>query len=484
MPDKYHIKTAATAGRFRHVGKYGSIDYREDCSRCSNCVKPRCIYDTYRKDVAHAHDPSTSIQPLYDCRACFSCVQGCTKGLLSLGINPEYLDMGDAYWRPEILDTTWKQADTGRIPVSGAGYRGRFHGPGFDSIWTDMSEIVRPTRDGIHGREYISTSVDIGPKPMRLCFGPDGAILGATAQLVELQLPIILDLPPWTISLAGLSRARLGAALALKSLAVIEATELSADFPGELLAAAVPLLGELDANQLPHWLDQVPMVEIQEGPNAIAIAQRLAQLQPKLIVALRLPMRADGHARIIECANAGLKVFHLQADLHGREPGDGEPRSGEQTEGKSTAGKPALHIKDALRQLHGSLVRAGLRDELTLIVGGGIALAEHMAKAIICGADLISVDVALLVAIGCRVCQGQHSAEHPEQCPADFDIATDNYATQRFVNLLGAWHSQLIEVLGAMGIREVRRLRGEVGRAIFREDIEREAFGDLARKRQ
>jgi len=61
---------------------------------------------------------------------------------------------------PDILLTTWNQADTGRIPVSGAGYRGRFHGPGFDSIWTDMSEIVRPTRDGIHGREYISTSVD------------------------------------------------------------------------------------------------------------------------------------------------------------------------------------------------------------------------------------------------------------------------------------------------------------------------------------
>jgi hypothetical protein len=47
------------------------------------------------------------------------------------------------------------------------------------------------------------------------------------------------------------------------------------------------------------------------------------------------------------------------------------------------------------------------------------------------------------------------------------------------VNLMAAWHSQLLEVLGAMGIREVRRLRGEVGRAIFKEDVEREAFGDL-----
>jgi hypothetical protein len=37
-------------------------------------------------------------------------------------------------------------------------------------MWTDMSEIVRPTRDGIHGREYISTAVDIGRKPAYLTF--------------------------------------------------------------------------------------------------------------------------------------------------------------------------------------------------------------------------------------------------------------------------------------------------------------------------
>jgi len=32
---------------------------------------------------------------------------------------------------------------------------------------------------------------------------------------------------------------------------------------------------------------------------------------------------------------------------------------------------------------------------------------------------------------------------------------------QRIINLMGAWHSQLLEVMGAMGIREARRLRGE-----------------------
>ncbi len=119
-----------------------------------------------------------------------------------------------------------------------------------------------------------------------------------------------------------------------------------------------------------------------------------------------------------------------------------------------------------------------------MIVSGGIALAEHMAKAIICGADLVAVDTPLLVALGCRVCRDGRQCDAGNACPAEIGSVDSAYAAQRMVNLMGAWHSQLIEVLGAMGIREVRRLRGEVGRAIFMEDIEKEAFGDLARVSQ
>jgi hypothetical protein len=81
---------------------------------------------------------------------------------------------GDPYWTAEIVTQTWYQAETGRIPISGAGYGGKFAGEGFDGIWLDMSEIVRPTRDGIHGREYISTAVDLGHNLMHLAFAPDG----------------------------------------------------------------------------------------------------------------------------------------------------------------------------------------------------------------------------------------------------------------------------------------------------------------------
>jgi hypothetical protein len=52
------------------------------------------------------------------------------------------------------------------------------------------------------------------------------------------------------------------------------------------------------------------------------------------------------------------------------------------------------------------------------------------------------------------------------------------------MNLLGAWRNQLLEVMGAMGIREARRLRGEVGRSMSFEDLERECFGPIFGERK
>jgi hypothetical protein len=466
MPDRYHIHTVPTPARFRRVGKFGNVDWREDCSRCTNCVKLRCLYDVYRHEAAYNRDPLAPVETWDECKACLSCVQGCTKGLLSVSVNPEFLDLGDEYWKPDILLTTWNQSDSGKIPVSGAGYRGRFHGPGFDSIWTDMSEIVRPTRDGIHGREYISTSVDIGWKPLRLRFTPDGRMLTPPARLLEIQLPAILDMPAWTIKGAGaggdLAKARAAAAKNLKTLAVMPAAEATPE------PFVVPLLARDDIAKSHEILKAVRMAQVEDGPEVADLAGQALAVNPDVILSVRMPLGPAAAGRILELAGARIKVFHLCADLHGRE--------------RLESGRPGRHIKDALREVHGRLVKEGIRDEVTLIVSGGIALAEHMAKAIICGADLVGVDTALLVALGCRVCRhAGGTGASCDSCPAGIGSAGGDYAAQRIVNLMGAWHSQLIEVLGAMGIREVRRLRGEVGRAMFLEDIEKEAFGDLCR---
>jgi hypothetical protein len=46
--------------------------------------------------------------------------------------------------------------------------------------------------------------------------------------------------------------------------------------------------------------------------------------------------------------------------------------------------------------------------------------------------------------------------------------------------LCGSWRDQLLEILGAMGIREVRRLRGEFGRSMVVKHLEDEAFEGIA----
>ena len=139
------------------------------------------------------------------------------------------------------------------------------------------------------------------------------------------------------------------------------------------------------------------------------------------------------------------------------------------------------HARDVLREVHRALVKDGRRDEVTLVASGGIAQAEHMAKAIICGADLVAIDVPLLLALECRLCG---ECERGEICPILLEETDADFAVHRIVNLIGAWHSQLLEVLGAMGIREVRRLRGETGRAMFFEDLERDTFGRMFGKRK
>jgi len=195
MPKKYHITTKKVPSRLPKIGKFGVVDWREDCARCHNCVKKACVYDRYRQETTFIHDLEEFNSMFFECMGCFSCVQKCTKGILALSTNPEFQRLGNGYYTPDIILTTWNQAETAGIPVSGAGYRGKFTGAGFDGMWTDMSEIVRPTRDGIHGREYISTSVDLGRKPDSLSF-ENNKLLTHLMPLVDLPTPIIVDMLP------------------------------------------------------------------------------------------------------------------------------------------------------------------------------------------------------------------------------------------------------------------------------------------------
>ena len=133
-------------------------------------------------------------------------------------------------------------------------------------------------------------------------------------------------------------------------------------------------------------------------------------------------------------------------------------------------------MKDTIKEIHAGLLQEGLRDEITFMASGGIAMAEHVIKSILCGANLVGIDVPLLIALECRVCR---NCREGGECPVGVSKVDSDWGSRRMVNLIGAWHNQLLEMMGAMGIREARRLRGEQGRVMFMEDLENATFAKL-----
>jgi NAD-dependent dihydropyrimidine dehydrogenase PreA subunit len=441
------------------LAKTTIIDWNEGCLRCQRCVKQICPVDAYKKRDFDRRQFVDTIDEM--CRSCYRCVQGCPRELVFKALNPQYRRLGDDYYTPEIIGTTWYQAETGKIPVSGAGYGGVFAGEGFDSLWTDMSEIVRPTRDGIHGREYISTSIDLGRKPMFLIFDEKGEMLFQPPPLMELPLPVVLAEPPMGADPQRLRQILAASAQTLGTVAILARDAIAP----ELLDSAAALVPLYPANQLnlgDPLLAKVRAIELTYHSGVIKKMEAVKARYPQVIVWIKVPADHLAPDRVATLAAAGAEVIHLAATEKARGLGNDAD----------------LHLKDLIRCCHLKLAEKQLRDAVTLLASGGIALAEHVAKSIICGADGIIADVPLLLSLECRMCKECASGQK-NPCPIDLDNLNVKRGAQRMVNLVGAWNNQLLEILGAMGMREVRRLRGEVGRAMFKEDLDKEIFAPL-----
>ena len=207
------------------------------------------------------------------------------------------------------------------------------------------------------------------------------------------------------------------------------------------------------------------MVELTYEPGIENEFDKVRELNPDVIIAVGMPLDSQAADRAVALTLADVDTIHCYADDHGNELNTDNPR----------------FLKEMIREIHLKLVEQLIRQKVKLIFSGGIAMAEHMAKAIICGADGVTVDIPLLIALECRVCY-QCVEGHP--CPVSLEDFDPDWGSQRIANLIAAWRNQLIEVMGAMGIREVRRLCGEVGRSMWFEDLERESFAPLFGERK
>ena len=267
----------------------------------------------------------------------------------------------------------------------------------------------------------------------------------------------------------GLRDAMALAARKLDILAIRSDDELiEHGWPIDTLANIVPhILSDQNLDKYSELLSAVRAVQIDDSAQAF---QRIELIKKganrgdgQPIVIVRLDLTPGIAQRVVTLAEAGAEAVHLCADYQGNE---------------LTSRK--RFVTEAVAEVHEALIQAGLRDTVTLIASGGVALAEHVAKIIICGANLAAVDIPFLIANECRVCL---NCRRSEPCPVQIDKVPADWSCQRIVNLMGSWHAQIIEVMGAMGLREARRLRGEAGRAMFFQDLERESFAPVFGRR-
>jgi glutamate synthase domain-containing protein 2 len=313
-----------------------------------------------------------------------------------------------------------------------------------------MSEIVRPTRDGIHGRETISTQVDLGSGLRSLDFDSSGRLVSLLDASIQLSLPILLG--PLLIPLPGRGalHAMAAAARQLETLALIDPQDYQDDL-AQFSDWLAPRLSRENFNLVPgDWAPRYVEIDDDDPGASFTLWKEARQRWPEAVVAIRLALSRQSAAIACAWAEQGVQVVHLFADdiaqdLDGR------------------------HLVDALREVHLDLVAHAMRDQVTLVVSGGIAAAEHVVKAIACGADLAAIDFILQVAWGCALWADK------SKCHVETETLDPGWGTQRLINLMNAWRDQLLEALGAMGLREIRRLRGEIGRTIWN-NVEESAF--------
>ena len=123
-----------------------------------------------------------------------------------------------------------------------------------------------------------------------------------------------------------------------------------------------------------------------------------------------------------------------------------------------------IPIELALAAVDQRLREEGIRSDVSLVVGGSIRSAADVVKAVALGADACYIGTAALLALGCHLCRtcqsGKCSWGIATQRPELVSRLDPDTGSRRLVNLMTAWHHEIMEFMGGMGINSIEALRG------------------------
>jgi glutamate synthase domain-containing protein 2 len=471
------------APRYRNeLGKY-SIHRSSACGSCGLCAQS-CAYNVHVKPTGYRQ----MIRPFdYRCigPACEAtekfCVKNCPQSALSLDENPAYKTLGDYRWTPDLLASAWHMAETGKQPPAHLESRIGNSGGGFDRL-----RIVFPEKTPKDlRREDISTRVLLNkrkndPRPKVTIDVPwygGGMSFGSTN--IRAQLGKVRAAKAWnTFSCTGeggyperfipykdnmITQVATGLfgvrEETIQRARIVEFKYAQGAKPGlggHLLGSkntpAVAAMREAVVGTSlfsPFPFHSVYSIEDHKKHlDWIGHVNRTALLSAKVSTPNDVEMVAVGSY----CA--GAHIVHLDGSYGGTGAAPNIAKK-----------NIAMPIEYAISNVHQFLVGEGVRDEITLIVSGGLRSPWDIAKAIAMGADGVVMGTAELVALGCIRCGCCESGRGCARgiCTTDselLELLSVEWCTQRLINLHHAFRECLVDILFKLGVESVSALRG------------------------
>ena len=460
----------------------------DKCIKCRACER-QCSNEVHYYDADYdkmlTHDEK--------CVDCQRCVCLCPTGALKIRPN-ENSFRESANYTQQIMIENYRQAGSGGVLLSSMGTP-KDYPVYWDKMLINASQVTNPPIDPL--REPMETKVFLGKKPSTISKNPDGSINTELPPYMELNVPIMFS----AMSYGSISKnAHESLARAAEELGTYYNTGeggLHKDFykfgKNTIVQVASGRFGVFKG-----YLDAGAAIEIKMGQGAKpGIGGHLpgAKIGEDVSRTRMIPMGTDAispapHHDIYSIEDLRQLIFSLKEATDYSKPvivkiaavhnvaaiASGIARSGADIiaiDGfRGGTGAAPTRIRDnvgipielALASVDQRLRDEGIRNEVSIVVGGSVRSSSDAVKAIALGADAIYIGTPALLALGCHLCRSCHEGR------CNWGIATQRpdlvkrlnpeVGYKRLVNLVHAWDHEIKEIMGGMGINSIEALRG------------------------
>ena len=458
------------------------------CIQCRVCER-QCANEVHRFDP----ELGLMLSDETKCVNCQRCVSLCPTHALKI-VKSDCRLRENANWSDETIKEIYKQANSGGVLLSSMGNPKPL--PVYwDRILINASQVTNPPIDPL--REPMETRVFLGKKPDKVRRDAQGNLITETAPQLELSMPVMFS----AMSYGSISyNAHASLARAATELGICYNTGeggLHEDFyvygPNTVVQVAS---GRFGVHK--NYLEAAAAVEIKMGQGAKpGIGGHLpgTKIVGDISRTRMIPEGSDAispapHHDIYSIEDLRQLVYSLKEATEYKKPiivkvaavhniaaiASGIARRGADIiaiDGfRGGTGAAPTRIRDnvgipielALASVDQRLRDEGIRNNISLVVGGSVRSAADVVKAVALGADAVYVATAALLALGCHLCRTCHSGK------CNWGIATQrpdlvkrlnpDIGSQRLVNLMDAWRHEIKELMGGMGINSIESLRG------------------------